>query len=87
MVGLLLCKWPPLTFLITQLKKSKMLCLHNTTDKIINQQCPDMKPIVRLLKCEELTGHCVDRVSSCNIYAVQQDTQSVSMSEFIQHLW
>ena len=27
-----------------------------------------------------------DRVASCNIYAVQQDTQSVLMSEFIQHL-
>ena len=24
----------------------------------------------------------MDRVSSCNIYAVQQDTQSVLMSEF-----
>ena len=32
------------------------------------------------------TSYCRDRVSSCNIYAVQQDTQSVSMSEFIQHL-
>ena len=30
--------------------------------------------------------YCRDRVSSCNIYAVQQDTQSVLMSEFIQHL-
>ena len=29
----------------------------------------------------------MDRVSSCNIYAVQQDTQSVLMSEFIQHLY
>ena len=28
----------------------------------------------------------MDRVSSCNIYAVQQDTQIVSLSEFIQHL-
>ena len=28
----------------------------------------------------------MDRVSSCNIYAVQQDTQSVLMREFIQHL-
>ena len=27
-----------------------------------------------------------DRVSSCNMYVVQQDTQIVSMSEFIQHL-
>ena len=26
--------------------------------------------------------YCRDRVSSCNIYAVQQDTQSVLMSEF-----
>ena len=30
--------------------------------------------------------YCRDRVSSCNIYAVQQDTQSVVMSKFIQHL-
>ena len=30
--------------------------------------------------------YCKDRVSSCNIYAVQQDTQSVSMGKFIQHL-
>ena len=30
--------------------------------------------------------YCRDRVSSCNIYAVQHDTQSVLMSEFIQHL-
>ena len=29
-----------------------------------------------------LTCYCRDRVSSCNIYAVQQDTQSVLMSEF-----
>ena len=28
---------------------------------------------------------CRDRVSSCNIYAVQQDIQSVLISEFIQH--
>ena len=28
----------------------------------------------------------MDRVSPCNIYAVQQDTQSVLMSKFIQHL-
>ena len=28
----------------------------------------------------------MDRVSSCNIYAVQQDTQSVLMSEFIHHV-
>ena len=27
----------------------------------------------------------MDRVSFCNIYAVQQDTQSVLMSEFIHH--
>ena len=33
-----------------------------------------------------LTWYCRDRVSSCNIYAAQQDTQSVSISEFIQHL-
>ena len=25
--------------------------------------------------------------TACNIYAVQQDTQSVSMSEFIQHMF
>ena len=31
------------------------------------------------------TWYCRDRVSSCNIYAVQQDTQTVLMSEFIQH--
>ena len=35
-------------------------------------------------------GHCRNninlKVKDCNIYAVQQDTQSVSMSEFIQHL-
>ena len=28
----------------------------------------------------------MDRVSTRNIYAVQQDTQNVLMSEFIQHL-
>ena len=28
----------------------------------------------------------MDRVSFCNIYAVQQDTQSVSMSEFYSAL-
>ena len=38
------------------------------------------------LKQLYLTWYCRDRLSSCNIYAVQQDTQSVSMSEFIQHL-
>ena len=32
------------------------------------------------------TRHCRDRVSSCNIYAVQQDTQSVLMSEFYSAL-
>ena len=32
------------------------------------------------------TWYCRDRASSCNIYAVQQDTQSVAMSKFIQHL-
>jgi hypothetical protein len=30
--------------------------------------------------------YCRDRVSSCNIYAVQQDTQSVLMSNFIHHV-
>ena len=30
----------------------------------------------------ELTGYCRDRVSSCNIYTVQQDTQSFLMIEF-----
>ena len=30
-----------------------------------------------------LTWYCRDRVSSYNIYAVQQDTQSFLMSEFI----
>ena len=30
--------------------------------------------------------YCKNRVSSCNICAVQQDTQSVLMSEFIQLL-
>ena len=30
--------------------------------------------------------HCRDRVSSRNIYAVQQDTQSLLMSEFIHHV-
>ena len=34
--------------------------------------------------CE--TWYCRDRVSSCYVYAVQQDTQSVSMSEFIHHI-
>ena len=40
------------------------------------------------LKCifNLLTRYCTDRPPSCNIYAVQQDTQSVAMSEFIQHL-
>ena len=28
----------------------------------------------------------MDRISFCNIYAVQQDTQSVLMSEFIHHV-
>ena len=30
--------------------------------------------------------YCRDRASSCNIYAVQQDTQNVSMSEFYSAL-
>ena len=30
--------------------------------------------------------HCGDRVSSCNIYAVQQDTQNFLMIEFIHHI-
>ena len=30
--------------------------------------------------------YCRDRLSSCNIYAVQQGTQSVLMIEFIHHL-
>ena len=30
-----------------------------------------------------LTWYCMDRVSSCNIHAVQQDTQSFLMIEFI----
>ena len=29
----------------------------------------------------------MDSVSSCNIYAVQQYTQSVLMSEFIHHMF
>ena len=33
-----------------------------------------------------VTWYCRDRVSSCNIYAVQQDTQSFLMSEFIHHV-
>ena len=33
-----------------------------------------------------LTWYCKDRVSSCNIYAVQKDTQSFLMSEFIHHI-
>ena len=32
------------------------------------------------------TWYCKDRVSSCNIYAVQQDTQSVLISEFIHQI-
>ena len=32
------------------------------------------------------TWYCRDRVSSCNIYVVQQDTQSFSMIEFIHHV-
>ena len=32
------------------------------------------------------TWYCRDRVSSCNIYAVQQDTQSFLMIEFIHHM-
>ena len=36
---------------------------------------------------KRIVNTCRDRVSSCNIYAVQQDTQSVLMSKFIQHLW
>ena len=37
-------------------------------------------------RVEKLTRYSRDRVSSCNIYAVQQDTQSVLMSEFIHHV-
>ena len=39
----------------------------------------------RLLQCScqlIITWHCRDRVSSCNIYAVQQDRQCGSMSKF-----
>ena len=36
-------------------------------------------------KYTDINLYCRDRVSSSNIYAVQQDTQSVLMSEFIQH--
>ena len=32
------------------------------------------------------TRYCRDPVSSCNIYTVQQDIQSVLMSEFIHHV-
>ena len=32
------------------------------------------------------TRHCTDRVSSCNIYAVQQDKQSFLKIEFIRHV-
>ena len=33
-----------------------------------------------------VTWYCRDRASFCNMYAVQQDTRSVLMSEFIEHL-
>ena len=42
---------------------------------------PIFEPMVN-----DIYRYCRDRVSSRNIYAVQQDTQSVLMSEFIQHL-
>ena len=35
---------------------------------------------------DEIYIYFMDRVSYCNIYAVQQDTHSVLMSEFIHHL-
>ena len=34
----------------------------------------------------ELTLYCMDRVSSCNIYVIQQDTQCF-MIEFIHNTW
>ena len=42
---------------------------------------PSIMSVTFVLFC-----YCMDRVSSCNIYAVQQDTQSVLMSEFIHHV-
>ena len=33
-----------------------------------------------------LTRYCMERVSSCNIYAVQQDTHNVLMSKFIHYI-
>ena len=37
------------------------------------QLCQFLEEIARTIHCN--VGHCRDRVSSCNIYAVQQDTQ------------
>ena len=38
-------------------------------------RCPVCAPLVTRTKQTKETWHCTDRVSSCNIYAVQQDTQ------------
>ena len=40
--------------------------------KVVNRRLVDKSSV----NSPELTWYCMDRVSSCNIYAVQQDTQS-----------
>ena len=40
----------------------------------------------RFLRSKAGTCYCSDRVSPCNTHAVQQDTQSVLISEFIHHV-
>ena len=64
-----------------KLRKDYRLKMSNKT--VLRRICePKRKKMTRL----EKIGYCRDRVSSCNIYAVQQDTQSVLMSEFIHHV-
>ena len=75
---------------------SYVSCTHNSFDRTAasssclvwgHPEARDMNiratPAMGLI---ENLWYCRDRVSSCNIYAVQQDTQSVLMSKFIQHL-
>ena len=53
----------------------------------MNSEFVDMQPVkYAVVANTPVPRYCMDRVSSCNIYAVQQDTQSVVMSEFIHHL-
>ena len=71
-----------LAFYITYRHCLKFFVVHHSVYSLyVSCNCGSKK---KKSICEVRTEswHCRHRVSSCNVYAVQQDTQSVSMSEF-----